>query len=246
MRQRIVTVLLLLMCAALGMAQTPVNAPSYTVRRVPTGQVNLRAFGQQPWRNAQVVEWGPESYKTTFRALWNNTDLWLRFDIQDPSPWHTMTKRDDHIWEEEVAEIFIDLDGTGKNYAEYEINSANVLCDLRMESGLPNITGHIEWDHGGLDSAVQMRAAKGNDPGGWTAIIRMPWRGFRNLPAVEEGRAKAPPRAGDVWRFNLYRIERPHGPADPKKDGVFAAWSPTGTASFHNPTVFRPMIFSSQ
>ncbi|MCW5966520.1 MAG: carbohydrate-binding family 9-like protein [Bryobacterales bacterium] len=236
---------LLLLCALASVACAQDNlAPSYMVRRVSTGPVNLKAFGLQPWRNAQVVEWGPTGYKTTFRALWNDRDLWLRFDIQDPAPWHTMTQRDDHIWEEEVVEIFIDLDGTGKNYAEYEINPANVLCDVRMESGIPNVKSIVEWNHDGIESAVQLRPADEDDPGGWIAILRLPWRGFRSLPAVKEGRAKSPPRPGDAWRFNLYRIERPHGPADPKKDGIFAAWSPTGTPSFHNPAVFRPLIFA--
>lgn len=243
MRRAAVLTMMLAFVALAAWAQAVV-APSYTVRKVSRGPVNLQAFTDRPWSNAQVVEWGPDGSKTTFRALWTDRDLWLRFDVQDPSPWHTMTRRDEHLWEEEVVEIFIDLDGTGKHYAEYEISPANVLCDVRMESGIPNVKSILEWDHAGIESAVQMRPAKGADPGGWTGILRLPWRGFRSLPAVAEGRAKSRPRPGDVWRFNLYRIERPHGPADPKKDAVFAAWSPTGTPSFHNPAVFRPLIFA--
>ncbi|MCU0228723.1 MAG: carbohydrate-binding family 9-like protein [Bryobacterales bacterium] len=245
MRTTLALAMMLALAACAAWAQQT-SAPSYTVRKVSRGPVNLQAFTDRPWSNAQVVEWGPDGYKTTFRALWADRDLWLRFDVQDPAPWHTMTKRDEHLWEEEVVELFIDLDGTGKNYAEYEISPANVLCDVRMESGVPNVKSILEWDHAGIESAVRMRAGSGADPGGWTAILRLPWRGFRSLPAVTEGRAKTPPRPGDAWRFNLYRIERPHGPADPKKDAVFAAWIPTGTASFHNPAVFRPLIFAPQ
>lgn len=240
--------LLLTLAMALGaFAQTastePTDSTSYTVHRAQPA-INLSAFSLQPWEGAQTVVWGPAGYLTTFRAVWNESDLWLRFDIQDPSPWHTMTKRDEHLWEEEVVEIFIDLDGTGKDYAEYQISPANVLCDVRMESGWPNVKSDLTWNHEGIESAVQMRAAAGNDPGGWTGIIRLPWRGLHSLPSVKEGRASAPPAAGDRWRFNLYRIERPHGPADPGKDAIFAAWSPTGKTTFHHPPVFRPMVFS--
>lgn len=246
MTRNLLLTLMLLGSACWMGAQEPVAAPSYMVRRAAAGAVNLRAFTAYPWRQAQVVTWGPPGYQTTFRALWDNRDLWLRFDIEDPAPWHTMTQRDDHLWEEEVVEIFIDLDGSGKNYAEYEISPANVLCDVRMESGIPNVKSILEWNHAGIESSVQNRPASGNDPGGWTAILRLPWRGFRSLPAVKEGRAKSPPRPGDAWRFNLYRIERPHGPGDPKRDAIFAAWSPTGTPSFHNPAVFRPLIFAAK
>jgi hypothetical protein len=236
-----------LLMAGSAWAQTAAGGadkPPYHVHRAAAGQVTLQAFGMDAWKQAQVVEWGPAGLQTSFRALWSDTDLWLRFDIQDPAPWNTMTQRDEHLWEEEVVEIFIDLDGTGKDYAEYQLSPANVICDVRMESGWPNVKSDLTWNHEGIESAVRKRAAAGDDPGGWTGILRLPWRGLHSLPAVQAGRAGAPPKPGETWRFNLYRIERPHGPEDLTKDAVFAAWNPTGKRTFHHPPVFRPMIFA--
>ena len=52
-----------------------------------------------------------------------------------------------------------------------------------------------------------------------------------------------PPRVGDRWRFNVYRIERPGGPADPEKGVLNLAWAPTGQHSFHVPEAFREIEF---
>lgn len=43
-----------------------------------------------------------------------------------------MTRRDEHLWEEEVVEAFLDLDRAGRDYAEIEISPGNVVCDVRV------------------------------------------------------------------------------------------------------------------
>lgn len=237
--------LALLLVAPAPSQEATAALPNYNVHRATKGP-GLQAFPVSAWAKAEKLTWGPAKARTTLHALWAPDGLWLRFEVEDPSPWNTMTKRDEHIWEEEVVEIFIDLDGSGKHYGEYEINHANVLCDLDMAQGWPEVTGDITWDHKGLASAVQKRKAAGSDPGGWTAIMHLPWEGFATLAPVKEGRAQSPPQAGDVWRVNLYRIERPGGPADPAKDAIFAAWSPTGKTTFHYPPKFGHFRFLAQ
>ena len=54
---------------------------------------------------------------------------------------------------------------------------------------------------------------------------------------------KHPPKPGDEWRFNVYRIKRPKGPTRPNDDAVYNAWSPTGGPSFHVPAAFGVMAF---
>jgi hypothetical protein len=53
-----------------------------------------------------------------------------------------------------------------------------------------------------------------------------------------------PPRPGDIWHFNVFRIKRPGGPARPAENVVLSAWSPTGTPSFHVPAAFGSLVFS--
>ena len=51
------------------------------------------------------------------------------------------------------------------------------------------------------------------------------------------------PAPGDRWRFNVFRIERPGGKASPEKGAVQVAWSKPSVDSFHDPSVFRDMVF---
>lgn len=222
--------------AMLGVCAVAQTESGYEVHRTAENHAALMQGGSQTWRSAPGIRWGKQPYETQFRALWNDRGLYLLFDVDDPKPWHTMTKQDEHLWEEEVVEIFMDLDGSGQNYSEYEISPANVICDVRMVTGWPKPKSDLSWNHEGLESNVRRNNA------GWSGIIFLPWPGFHSLSAAS-AKTPLPPKAGSSWKFNLYRIERPNGPADPKTGAILAAWSPTGQATFHVPSVFRPMIF---
>lgn len=224
-----------------GRPASTASSASYSVARTSAPSEELLAAGDPAWSPASPIEWGPPAYLTRFRALWNDEGLHLRFDATDPSPWHTMTTRDEHLWDEEVVEIFLDLDRSGRDYYELEINPANVVCDLRMISPWPDKRGEIEWNLAGLASRVLTRRDDTGRVTGWTATALLPWPGFRALPSAE-GLA-LPPRPGDAWRFNVFRIDRPGGKANPEKDAVFAAWSPPSVKTFHDASAFRDFVF---
>jgi hypothetical protein len=232
---------LLLLAALLG-APGAADEPSYAVARAAAPSRALLDGDPAAWSAAAVVAWGPASYETRFRALWTDEGLFLRFDVADASPWHTMTKRDEHLWDEEVVEIFLSPDGSGRDYYELEINPANVVCDLRMVSGWPSQEGDIGWNLAGLETRVHPRRDAAGKTTGWTATALLPWSGLRELPSART--VAVPPKAGDRWRFNVFRIERPGGPSAPETDGVFAAWSPPSVRTFHDAGAFRDLVFS--
>jgi hypothetical protein len=227
----------------IGVGMAAASASEYRVARTKGAKTGLLAANEPAWQKAAVIAWGPATYETAFRALWSEAGLFLRFDATDPNPWHTMTKRDDHLWDEEVVEIFLDLDRSGRNYYELEINPANVVCDLRMVSPWPDKEGDIDWDFEGLETRVHTRTNADGQTEGWVATAFLPWSGFRPLPSAAA--VKLPPEPGDAWRFNVFRIKRPGGPEEPQKDGVFAAWSPSSAPSFHAPEAFRPFVFEA-
>jgi hypothetical protein len=193
--------------------------------------------GDEEWRPAGRLSFGPSSYRTHFRALWSGAGIYLRFDVVDPDPWHTMTKRDQHLWEEEVVEIFLDLDGSGTHYAEIELSPANVVSDVRMIRASPDKEMDLAFDLEGLRSRVVLRKDSG-----WTGVLFVPWEAFRPLPSARN--VSLPPKAGDRFRFNLYRIERPGGRKRPAEGAIFASWSPTGEDSFHVPSSFQTLEFA--
>ena len=72
----------------------------------------------------------------------------------------------------------------------------------------------------------------------------VPWSGFRPLPSAAN--VYLPPKPGDRWRFNVYRIERPQGAKKPAEGAIFASWSPTGQESFHVPQSFQLFEFAGR
>jgi len=215
--------------------------PSYRVAPTDQSRQALLTAGVDPWKAAAEVTWGPAPYRTTFKALWSADGLYLRFDAADDHPWHTMTRRDDHLWEEEVVEIFLDIDRSGRNYAELEISPANIVCDVLMIQPWPDKKNDFTWNMEGLETRVVPTPGRPEVSGNWTALAFVPWAAFRTLPSAKG--VALPPRPGDRWRFNLFRVKRPGGPAAPKLGAVEVAWSRPGQPSFHVPAAFRDFVF---
>jgi Carbohydrate family 9 binding domain-like len=218
--------------------------PEYHVQRAslePDRLLASDAAAASAWGKAQTIAWGKAPYETRFRALWAQRGLLLRFDADDPSPWHTMTNRDDHLWEEEVVEIFLDLNRSGQDYAELEISPANVVCDVRMIAPSPNKQMDLSWNIEGLETRAWTNKDAAGKVTGWSATALLPWAGLRSLPSAAH--VALPPRPGDNWRFNVFRIERPGGPTAPDTGAIEAAWSKPPGESFHVPEVFRKLVF---
>lgn len=224
-------------------AATGTAAPGEYVVAITRAMASpLLAGAEAAWRGAARLEWGPSPYETDFRALWTPDALYLRFDAKDAHPWHTMTRRDEHLWEEEVVEIFLDPGRAGHDYYELEVNPANVVCDVLMIQPSPDKKSDLGWNLAGLETAVVPWKDGTGAARGWTALARLPFAGLHALPSATG--VMLPPRAGDRWRFNLFRVERPGGKEHPEKGAVEAAWSPTGQPSFHVPAAFRDLVFA--
>jgi hypothetical protein len=232
--------LVVIFAAAAAAAQ----AQEYRVDRAsePAPRTALMEAADSGWYSARRVSFGPEPYRTTFSAIWSDSGLFLRFDARDPQPWHTKTRRDDSLWDEEVVEIFLDPGRNGRDYAELEISPANVVTDVRMVQPWPDKQMDLGWDMAGLETRVHPLRDSGGQTVGWTAVAFIPWNAFRALPSASG--VRLPPRPDDRWRFNVFRIERPGGPEAPEKDPVFAALSDPGKESFHVPAAFRDLVFA--
>jgi hypothetical protein len=207
----------------------------YRVRRAP--ETWSAGHDHPAWAAAGELAWGPDEYLTRFRALWTPAALHLRFDATDREPWHTLTRHDDPLWEEEVVEVFVDPLRTGRDYAELEISPANVVCDVRMRRPWPDAEADLSWHIPGLETYVIHRA----DGSGWVACAMVP---FAALVSLSPGTVSAvPPATGDRWRFNVFRIKRPGGSGAPERGAIYAAWSTPPGPSFHDPSWFRDLVF---
>jgi len=214
----------------------------YRVARTTSRPVTLLPGHDHAWETAEGIEWGPPAYRTHFRALWNQAGLAVRFEVCDTRPWHTMTRRDDPIWEEEVVEIFLDPARLGRHYAEVEFSPANTVTDLHIRAPYPILDGDRAWNWAGLESTVVPGSCGGLSSDSWVALAWLPWAGLRGMAAPVDG--VLPPKAGDHWQFNVFRIKRPNGPREPELGAIYAAWSVPDGPSFHAPAAFRDLVFA--
>ncbi len=199
------------------------------------------------WLSAQtfplqkvILATGGRNLPTAAKVLWDAENLYVGFQCTDSDVWSTYTARDRHLWEEEVVEVFVDPDGDGHNYFEFEVNPLNTQVDLK----LPAPTGgkledEIGWNSAGWKSAVTVDgtvASRADTDRGWTCEMAIPMKDLS--PA-------GPPAVGSQWRVNLYRIDRP-SKTEPKNDQLaqFSAWSAV-QAGYHEPQQFGFLTFAA-
>src|SRR5215831_6399661 len=209
----------------------------YRARRAAKPPVIDGRLDDEVWRSASAVELvrsldgGKPSLKTVARLAYDDENLYVAFDCEDPDVWGTLRRRDDPIYTEEAVEIFIDADGDGKTYNEIEVSPNNTVFDAYFPARRQGMD--TSWDSG-VKSAVLVRGTL-NDPSdrdkGWTVEMRIPFARLHSVPHV-------PPQPGDRWRFNLYRLEMPD-----RKNAQGQAYSPLFVGDFHAVDRFAWLVF---
>ena len=184
--------------------------------------------GQSPWKSLDTLllrlnKDGASPKQGTEVRVGRDADcLRLIFVCEDAFPWATFTERDAPLYKEEVVEVFLDTEGDGLGYFEIEVNPNNAVLDGCMRRVRSGFRKDFRWRCDGLRTQVRLFS------GGWAAELAVP---FSSL----SGRC---PNAGERWRVNFTRIDRPKG--EPRE---LSAWSPTGYDQFHMPERFGVLIF---
>jgi len=184
--------------------------------------------GGIPWENIQaislreVVTGERPRLRTDVKACWTSDALHIRFECEDDFIAAEMTRRDDPLYDEDVVEVFIDEEGSGRAYMEFEINPLNTIFDARIVNDTKgSIQVDTAWDAEGLATAVTREGET------YKYDIALPLSNFEKRP-----------EAGTTWRWNVYRIDR-----DPQGERHFWAWSPTGAVDFHRSHRFGTLVF---
>jgi alpha-galactosidase len=162
--------------------------------------------------------------ETKVRVLWSSQSLYLRFEcryrelyvFEDSEP----NGRRDHLWERDVAEVFLQPDPSRQRfYKEFEVSPNGMWIDLDIFPG-----GLADLKSGMLSSVVLDEGTQT-----WNAELAIP------LAALT---ANFDPSA--VWRVNFYRIEGTQG------SRAYLAWQPTHTPqpNFHVPEAFGGLRFA--
>lgn len=214
--------------------------PEYRVKRSDKAPAIDGKLDDAAWAQASQVELAasydgrPAQRKTRARMLWDDANLYLAFDCEDPDVWGSLRSKDDPIYNEEVVEVFLDANGDGKTYNELQVSPHNVQFDAAFVARRSDLPAATKWESG-MTTAVQVKGTLDNDADrdqGWTAEMKIPIAGLLEVPHV-------PPQKGDVWRFNLYRLE--HHVRRQQIEGQ--SFSPLFAGDFHHLPKFGRLVF---
>jgi len=218
------------------------DLPVHVCRRTAEPILVDGVLSEASWQRAEVIalredgSGGAPRQPTAARLLWDDTYLYVAFVCQDRDVWGVTTERDQPIYEQEVVEVFLDEDSDGIGYVEIEVSPLNAVLDLWMLNRDDRRQGLWGWDSAGLRTAVVVDGDpfhRGTDDRSWTVEMAIPFADLLTAPHI-------PPRSGDVWRANLYRIDRAAAGDE------YSAWSPTFRRNYHTPERFGVLVFSGE
>jgi len=220
------------------MMSQPTDTPAWSLAEILAAPVErnfaVNASHSLPqWNSATPVifcsDWQGKNpdpdRETRVRALWSMQNLYLRFDCRyrdlhvfsDSEP----DGRRDQLWDRDVAEAFLQPDGSNpRHYKEFEVSPNGLWIDLDISPGAkPD-----------LKSGMQRSVVLDEKAHTWVAEMAIPIRAL--TPQFN-------PKA--VWRANFFRVE---GKQEPRG---YYAWQPTHTPqpNFHVPEAFGRMRFGS-
>lgn len=215
------------------------------------GRIDDPAWATASWTDAFVDIEGDKKplprFHTQAKMLWDDNYFYIAAAMEEPHVWATLTLHDSVIFHDNDFEVFIDPDGDGARYFEFEINAFNTTWDLYLNKSYRNGgSADNSWESYAT-SAVHVLGSI-NDPSdkdsGWRVEIAFPWHCFK-----EHGGMPCPPKGGDIWRVNFSRVEwhvdvvegkyvkRPKTPEDNW------VWSPQGVVDMHIPEHWGHVTF---
>jgi len=179
----------------------------------------------------QNLDGKPGVAKTEARMLYDNDFLYVSFRCADKNIWATMKTRDQHLWLEEVVEVFVQADPHQRSYIELEVNPLGTMLDIYLLD-IRKPLNYESWNSQRLKWAVQIVGTVDGKDGDreWTCEIALP---IEDVVTAQN----RPPQAGDRWRVNLYRVEQ-------RPTAASLAWSPTFQEDFHIPAMFGEIVFT--
>jgi hypothetical protein len=194
-------------------------------------------------------------YQTRFKMLWDDENLYILAELEEPNVWCYYMNRDQIIYHENDFEIFIDPSRDTHEYFEFELNAQNTLLDLYMPKPYRNGGEfQLDWNCEGFKSAIAIDGTLNNPTDvdkKWTVEVAIP---FKSLTISDE---YLTPRDGQYWKVNFSRVQWQTEVVDGRylklkdeKTGKYLSennwvWSPQGVVDMHRPERWGLAQFSA-
>ena len=224
--------------------------PRYTAPRTATPPTIDGNLDEPAWQAAPWTEWfvdtltgGRSPVATRARMTWDDGHLYFAFENRDDDVWASQTARDAKLWREEAVEIMLDADGNGRGYVELQVAPTGAVMDTYLplyrqyEDTLEPGRKPFDWD-ARLRAAVKVNGtlnARDDRDQGWTVEIALPLADAHGLSTEN---VKLPPRPGDTFRVNMFRMDAPKG-----KPQDASGWSAPLVGDFHALDRFGVLVF---
>jgi hypothetical protein len=196
-------------------------------------------------------------FNTRAKMLWDNANLYIVAELEEPHIWATLKQRDTIIFFDHDFEVFVDPDGDAQVYYELEVNAFGTPWDLLLLK--PYRDGYqpaeFGWDIAGLEVGINIDGTINNPADvdkSWTVELKIPMISL--LKEWPEPRIL--PKDGDYWRVNFSRVEwrtiiengvykKEINPetGKPFPEGNWV-WSPQGRINMHMPEMWGYLQFS--
>jgi predicted TIM-barrel fold metal-dependent hydrolase len=220
---------------------TPAKPERPELKVKPTDDFELTGDGSAAaWKKA---EWEPLHrrgdkglpYDTKIKALYSKTGLYVLMEATDTKLTTTLDKDNQHLWTEDVFEVFLWTDERDPVYFEYEISPLAKELPILVPNLGGKFRGWLPWHEGGAaktrkaTSAIGGELKSGAKVDGWRAEVFIPYELLVPL-------RNTPPKPGTKWRANFYRMDYDEKPA------TGWDWSRVGP-SFHEFQKFGTLVF---
>ena len=263
----------LISCQDSAYAPWPREIVPGTVRRYPCkrtetppkldGMLDEQSWQTAPWSEPFVdIEGGDKPtprYTTRMKMLWDNDNLYIAADLEEPDLWGTYDKHDMVVFHEHDFEVFIDPDGNKESYYELEFNVIGTIFDLYLDREYRlGGTAHHEWNCKGIKGAITKLGSANNSTDtdkGWQIEIQIPFSSLRPPSTVKDDgpekiRNGDTPAIGEQWRMNFSRVEwqlEKVGTGYVKKPGTQAdnwVWTPQWALDMHRLDHWGQVLFT--
>ncbi len=250
---------------------------AYHVRQPITidGKLDEKAWQLAPRspRFVDILSGKPALYDTRAAVLWDDTNLYVGYRVQEPLVRATFTTNNSPIYYDNDVEMFI----AGKDsYYEFEINAYNTTYEVffvwedayqkdefwrRPEFQRPLLQpfngvdfkthprggrlGNFSWHFPGKQTAVLIDGTINKDTDRDRGWTVELAFPWAGMTLLAEGDHRAlPPQDGDVWRIDFSRFNT-YKEAPPAQDSGGWVWSRHGVWDSHIPECFPYIRFST-
>ncbi len=238
-RNALIVVTLLATRGVVSATAPTADLPEHTIMRAAgpiaiDGRIDEPSWGAAAAVGDFVFPWwvAGDKEQTEARLLWDDVNLYISFVAEDGHISAIHTDRDAAVSQDDCVEVFIMPDTTHiRHYYNFEVNVLGTILD-RFQLSEP--TGAYTSQ---LATATQIDGTlndESDEDTGFVTEIAIPFGSFIDTAP------NVPPKPGDTWRLNLYRIGG-------RVNAQYSQWSNTGTPQpkYHVPERFGVVHFSA-